>query len=151
MMTTHTRDVPTTQHTTAMMTMPAVAHPSSFDPFPLPVSAPPITPESQLGFGRTLKRICPLSVPSALDISQVYFPASASAASTIMRSWLAAAKKWRSVTTSGLSSLVQFSRGGGLPPAMHWRTAVSPFATVQSKRDRKKRGVSKRTTAARIV
>ena len=73
---------------------------------------------------------------------QVYFPTSAGPASTMMSSWLAAAKKWRSVSTRGPSSLVQLRRGAGLPPAIHWSTAVSPRATVLSSSGRMKDGVS---------
>lgn len=73
---------------------------------------------------------------------QVYFPASSSPASTMMRSWLAAAKKCRSVTSSGPSSLVQLRRGAGLPPAMHCNTAVSPRVTVLSSRGLINEGVS---------
>lgn len=139
MMTTHTSDVPTTQHTTAMMTMPTVVHLSPSDP---PIPTLPCTPDSQLGLGSTASLTLPLSVPSVLDISQVYVPSSASVVSTMISSWLAAAKKWRSVTTSGLSSLVQLSLGAGLPPAMHCKTAVSPLATVRSTRGRRNDGVS---------
>lgn len=88
--------------------------------------------------------MCPRSVPRVLDIMQVYFPASSSPASTMIRSWLAAAKKCRSVTSSGPSSLVQLRRGAGLPPAMHCSTAVSPRATVLSSRGLMNDGVSTR-------
>ena len=86
----------------------------------------------------------PRSVPRVFDMMQVYFPASAGPASTTIRSWLAAAKKWRSVSTRGPSSLVQLRRGAGLPPAIHWSTAVSPRATVRSSSGRMKDGVSER-------
>lgn len=55
---------------------------------------------------------------------------------------MAAAKKCRSVTVRGPSSLVQLRRGAGLPPAMHCRTAVSPRVTVLSSRGLMKEGVS---------
>lgn len=138
MMTTHTKEVPTTQQTTAMITMPTVAHPSSSNDGAM------FWGESQVGVGITLRRMLPRSVPSVLDISQVYFPASSTSVSTIISNWLLAAKKCLSVTTRGLSSLVQFSRGGGLPPAMHCKTAVSPFVTVRSSKGRKNDGVSEK-------
>lgn len=139
MMTTHTSDVPTTQQTTAMITTPTVAHPSSSNDEAV------IWGESQVGVGITLRRTWPLSVPRVLDISHVYFPASLTSESTMISSWLPAAKKCLSVTTKGLSSLVQFNLGGGLPPAMHCRTAVSPLVTVRSNRGRKNDGVSEMT------
>lgn len=139
MMTTHTSDVPTTQQTTAMITTPTVAHPSSSSDETV------IWGESQVGVGITLRRTWPRSVPRVLDISHVYFPASLTSESTMISSWLPAAKKCLSVTTKGLSSLVQFSLGGGLPPAMHCRTAVSPLVTVRSNRGRKNDGVSEMT------
>lgn len=140
MMTTHTSDVPTTQQTTAMITTPTVAHPSSSNDEAV------IWGESQVGVGITLRRTWPLSVPRVLDISHVYFPASLTSESTMISSWLPAAKKCLSVTTKGLSSLVQFNLGGGLPPAMHCRTAVSPLVTVRSNSGRKNDGVSEMTS-----
>lgn len=138
MMTTHTREVPTTQHTTAMITTPTVAHPSSSN------DGAEFGGESQVGVGMTFRRMLPLSVPRVLDISQVYFPASSKSASTMISNWFPAAKKCLSVTTKVLSSLVQLSRGGGLPPAMHCKTAVSPLVTVRSNNGRKNEGVSEK-------
>lgn len=136
MMTTQTREVPTTQQTTAIITIPTVAHPSSSN------DGVALAGESHVGLGMTERWILPLSVPRILDISQVYFPASAKSVSTKIRSWFPAAKKCLSVTTNGQSSFVQFTFGVGFPPAIHCRTVVSPFDTVRSTSGRRNDGVS---------
>ncbi|KAF3859104.1 hypothetical protein F7725_021503 [Dissostichus mawsoni] len=67
MMTTHTRDVPTTQHTTAMMTIPTVVQPSLSAPAP-PIMPPPTPLHSGVTVGvrddgqPDVPPLCPQSV-----------------------------------------------------------------------------------------
>lgn len=122
---TQTNDVRTILHTTAMVKMPTVV-PSFLQP----------------GVGKMLSWLWARSVPRALDISQVYWPASSATTFWTTSSWLPGVKWCRSVRLRGWSPLSQVIRGGGLPVALHCRATVSPTDTTRSSKGTAKDGVS---------
>lgn len=125
MMQTQTREVSTMLQTTAMVMMPTV-----------------VRSLRQPSACRMLTWLCARSVPSVLDISHVYFPASSSTTFLTISSWLPEVKWCLSVTTRGWSPFSQVMRGGGLPVALHWRATVSPTDTTWSSSGWTKDGVS---------